>query len=177
MDANFNKCIEFILEAEGGYVNHSKDPGGETNFGIADARDGVKDGMADLDGDKKPDVSIKNLTKDQAKQVYYTDYWLKLKCDKMPLPVALMVFDSGVNQGLTAAAKILQRALGVTDDGVIGNVTVGKIMNTKPSELLPELCARRCHYYSGTRNVDTFGLGWFRRAVDCYEFAIKLKNS
>ena len=32
--SNFSKCLEVILHHEGGYVNHPKDPGGETNLGV-----------------------------------------------------------------------------------------------------------------------------------------------
>ena len=31
---NYQKCLEMILHHEGGYVNHPKDPGGETNLGV-----------------------------------------------------------------------------------------------------------------------------------------------
>mgnify|MGYP000683250118 CR=1 FL=1 len=31
---NYDKCLELILHHEGGYVNHPKDPGGETNLGV-----------------------------------------------------------------------------------------------------------------------------------------------
>ena len=34
MQANYDKCLETILHHEGGYVNHPKDPGGETNLGV-----------------------------------------------------------------------------------------------------------------------------------------------
>ena len=34
MQANYEKCLEAILHHEGGYVNHPKDPGGETNLGV-----------------------------------------------------------------------------------------------------------------------------------------------
>ena len=33
--SKFDEIIEVVLEHEGGYVNDPKDPGGETNFGIA----------------------------------------------------------------------------------------------------------------------------------------------
>lgn len=154
-------CIDFILKHEGGYVNNPKDPGGETNYGIA----------------KKfyPDLNIRQLTKDQAAEIYYRDYWLKAKCDQMPLPVALMVLDSSVNQGISAASKILQRALNIKDDGVIGINTLTAIKNSKPSQLLPEMLAQRCKYYADTKNVDVFGLGWYRRCVDCYTLALSIK--
>ena len=61
--ADFEKAVEFVLRMEGGYVNDPKDPGGETNFGIA----------------KKsyPGVDIKNLTEEQAEEIYKRDYWEK----------------------------------------------------------------------------------------------------
>jgi len=34
MKSNYDKCLETILHHEGGYVNHPKDPGGETNLGV-----------------------------------------------------------------------------------------------------------------------------------------------
>ena len=32
--SNFDECLKLILHHEGGYVNHPKDPGGETNMGV-----------------------------------------------------------------------------------------------------------------------------------------------
>ena len=34
MNQNFDKCLEMLLEHEGGYVNDSLDPGGITNLDI-----------------------------------------------------------------------------------------------------------------------------------------------
>ena len=56
MLTEFNDIIEVVLHHEGGYVNDPDDPGGETNFGIAKR--------------SHPDVDIKNLTKDGAKEIY-----------------------------------------------------------------------------------------------------------
>jgi lysozyme family protein len=66
----FDEIIELTLEHEGGYVHDPKDLGGETNFGIA----------------KRfyPDVDIKNLTKEGAKDIYRKDYWDKNKVDDLP---------------------------------------------------------------------------------------------
>ena len=59
----FDEIIQITLEHEGGYVHDPTDLGGETNFGIA----------------KRfyPDVDIKNLTEDGAKEIYKRDYWDK----------------------------------------------------------------------------------------------------
>lgn len=160
MSNHFQQCITFILKHEGGYVNHPRDPGGETNMGIA----------------KKfyPHVDIKNLTVSQASEIYYNDYWLKNKCDQMPLKVALVVFDSTVNQGFVAAAKILQRALKVKDDGIIGPATLAAIKKVNQLDLISEFTSYRSLYYANTRNLDAFGLGWYRRTIDSYRYALSL---
>ena len=61
--SKFDEIIEVVLEHEGGYVNDPKDPGGETNFGIAKR--------------SHPDVDIKNLTKEGDKEIYKEVYWDK----------------------------------------------------------------------------------------------------
>ena len=38
---NYDKCLETILHHEGGYVNHPKDPGGETNLGVTKRTTGI----------------------------------------------------------------------------------------------------------------------------------------
>lgn len=40
---------------------------------------------------------------------------------------SLSVFDAAVNHGLGNASRMLQRAVGVVDDGVIGNMTIAAI--------------------------------------------------
>ena len=56
MLTTFDEIIEVTLHHEGGYVHDPSDLGGETNYGIA----------------KRfyPDVDIKNLTKEGAKEIY-----------------------------------------------------------------------------------------------------------
>ena len=89
----FNEIIEKVLEHEGGYVNDPTDRGGETKYGIT----------------KKfyPDVDIKNLTLDQAKHIYHTDYWRRAKCDEIPPKLRHIYFDMTVNFGKRGAVKVL----------------------------------------------------------------------
>lgn len=90
----FDACIEFVLAAEGGYVNDKYDSGGETKYGIS----------------KKsyPKVDIKNLTLDGAKAIYKKDYWLACRCDELPEPLDIVVFDTAVNMGQGRANGFLQ---------------------------------------------------------------------
>jgi lysozyme family protein len=106
----FSKCIVVILKNEGGYVNNPKDPGGETQYGIAKRF--------------HPNIDIKNLTIGGAMAIYYTEYWLPMNLEGINNDeLVLHVFDHGVNAGVVTAIKILQRLVGVGDDGVIGDET------------------------------------------------------
>lgn len=97
---SFLHALSFILAKEGGYVNDSTDKGGETNFGISDKRDGLADGKTDVDGDGKPDTPIKDLTSEQAGEIYYRDYWSPAYCSDWPDGISLIVFDAAVQHGV-----------------------------------------------------------------------------
>ena len=153
----FNKIIDVVLEHEGGYVNDPKDPGGETNFGIAKR--------------SHPDEDIKNLTKEDAKRIYYQDYWMKNRVPQIPDQLKHIYFDMCVNQGRSRAVKILQqtanaKGAGLIVDGGLGPKTVGALENVE----LERVRAYRIKYYADlvTRkpNLEKFYFGWFRRALE-----------
>ena len=81
----FQRCILFVLDQEGGYVNDPRDPGGETNFGISKR--------------SYPDVDIRALTKPQAIEIYRKDYWLPSGAVAAPWPLCLAILDAAVLQG------------------------------------------------------------------------------
>ena len=157
MLTSFDDIIEVVLHHEGGYVNDPKDPGGETNFGIAKR--------------SHPDVDIKNLTKEGAKEIYYEDYWCANKVPYMPGDLKHIYFDMCVNQGRGRAVKILQRAAnakgaGLKVDGGMGPKTLAAMKDVE----LDRVRAYRVKYYADlvTRKPDLekFYFGWFRRALE-----------
>jgi len=100
MDERFERFFRDILRHEGGYVNHPNDPGGETNYGISKRQ--------------YPHLDIKNLTREQAKVIYYYDYWVKYRCDKLAkisFQVATKYCDFLINAGERNAKAVLLRAL------------------------------------------------------------------
>lgn len=104
--AVFKRAVTLILAHEGGYVNDPQDPGGETNMGISRR--------------SYPNEDIRGMTVERAIAIYRQDFWDRLRCDELPWPLAVQVFDMGVNAGTGTAIKVLQRSLGVTIDGVLG---------------------------------------------------------
>ena len=115
--SNYNECLKIILMHEGGYVNHPKDPGGETNLGV------TKRVYEEWGGTKE----MKDLTVEDVEPIYKKNYWDKIKGDDLPDGLDLCVFDFGVNAGPGRAAKFLQRMIGTTVDGGIGPMTLAKV--------------------------------------------------
>jgi len=119
--AYFDDCFDKLLGHEGGYVFNPADPGGETKWGISKR--------------SYPNLDIKNLTVEDAKRIYWRDYWLRCGCEDLPRGLAFDVFDAAVNSGANQAARWLQTALGVRADGVIGPDTKAAAANGVPTGL------------------------------------------
>lgn len=136
-----------------GYVDDPYDNGGETKFGVAK--------------NANPDLNIRRLTWEQAKEVYYRRYWINGSCDKLPARVAILHFDGCVNHGVGRANKFLQRALNVGVDGVIGPITAGKAHKSDQIALCKDICLQRAEFYRAiVRNNPSQGRyinGWMRR--------------
>lgn len=149
---DFDKAFEAIMEWEGGYVFDSNDPGGETKFGICKR--------------SYPNLDIKNLTKQQAKEIYKMDYWDAVSADKLPDSIKLMVFDCAVNQGCPFAKITLQKALGVTRDGIIGPKTLAAFEDVSEYMLIKKITAYRLERYMALKHWSYYSKGWMKRLFD-----------
>ena len=108
---------------------------------------------------------MRAMTREQAYKIYYSAFWLRYQCDKMPEAVAYQFFDAAVNHGLGNASRMLQRAVGVVDDGVIGNMTIAAIKKMAISDVIMRLNAERLEFYCKLSTFTTFGKGWVRRVA------------
>ena len=151
---SFESAIEFVLAQEGGLSTDPDDPGGLTKFGISQR--------------SYPDLDIRKLTKTAATGILYKDYWLAAECDKMPFPIAIMVFDAAVNQGKPTAVGMLQKALKVTVDGVVGPQTLRAVRSANIQGLVCALVAKRAMKYAQSPQLTLYGPGWFQRLAVCH---------
>lgn len=154
--SKFNTFIQRVLSHEGGYSNNPKDPGGETNWGIT-KRTAVANGYTG---------PVRAMTRDQAIAIYRTAFWERYHADKMPDAVAYQFFDACVNHGHGNAARMLQRAAGVPDDGIIGEISLQAINTTPENDLLLRFNAERLAFYAKLSTFGTFGKGWIRRVAE-----------
>src|SRR5210317_647446 len=134
MEANFFKSLEMVLHHEGGFVSHPEDPGGATNKGITHKT------YADFLGRPLEDVSeLKNIPDEHVQQIYKNGYWDKVRGDELPGGVDFCVFDWAVNSGPGRAAKALQKAVMVTQDGAIGPKTLAAVSEMTPTEIIESI--------------------------------------
>jgi lysozyme family protein len=156
----FLKAFDYMMYHEGGYVNDPKDAGGETKFGISKR--------------SYPHLDIKNLTRDQARQIYFCDFWMKAKCEQIDDEnIATKFFDLAVHTGIPQAVKLIQRALRaagaqVIEDGIIGSETLAAINKVDPTDLLAALKSEAAGLYRLIANANPsqqrFIEGWLNRA-------------
>lgn len=168
---NYQACLDMILHHEGGYVNHPKDPGGETNLGV------TKRVYEEWGGTK----DMKDLEVEDVAPIYRKNYWDRIKADDLPSGLDLCVFDFGVNAGTGRAAKYLQSLVGATADGAIGPNTLKTVevyVQIEGIEATIEAYQKnRQGYYEKLKTFETFGRGWTRRNNETTEAALKMVSS
>ena len=156
----FDQAFAFVIGAEGGFTNNPKDPGNWTEPNCTGKCAGTKYGIS---ARAYPSLDIVNLTLDQAQAIYRRDYWDKIAGDHLPPPLALLVFDAAVNNGIGRAVLWVQAAVGVEPDGILGPITLGAMGGKLGVDLCVEFQAQRLAFMGGLPTWKNFGLGWSRR--------------
>jgi lysozyme family protein len=149
---NFDQAFDRLISNEGGYCNVSGDPGGETKFGISKR--------------SYPNVDIAGLTREQAKEIYRRDFWLRGQMDQYDGAIAFQAFDAAVNHGIETSIRLLQRSAGVADDGHVGPITIAAIKGKSVTDMLMLFIAQRIKFWTRLSTWSSFGKGWANRAAD-----------
>lgn len=136
----FDAIMEYVFKDEGGYVNHPKDPGGATNMGVTQR---TYDWYCELN--KISSKNVKDLTKEEAKQVYHQLFWEKSGAKEIAengnAELAYVVFDTAIHSGVARAKKLLAKSGGDAE----------------------KMLENRLAFLQGLKNWSTFGRGWTAR--------------
>lgn len=134
-----------------GFVDHPKDPGGVTKFGVAQRYN--------------PKVDVREVDYPTSRQTGYNVYWLapSNNCSVMSPRIACMAFDMNYLMGPGGSKKVMQQA------GVSGT-------ETGAAELaaLEAITAARISYLRAKPGWPTFGKGWTRRAMESLAYCKEL---
>lgn len=155
----FDDIIEQVIESEGGsrITKDPLDPGGTTKYGVSQRA--------------YPDLDIEKLQEQQAKDIYYHDYWIPSKADKVPAQIREIYFDMVVNFGKRSAVKVLQQACNgkntfeIAVDGGIGPATLGACKNLEPERLRSYRVLKFANIVYKKPSQEKYWFGWFRRAL------------
>lgn len=148
----FNATVDLVVNLEGGHSLDKNDSGNWTGGaqGIGELK-GTKHGISAA---SYPDLDIENLTVEDAKAIYYRDYWLKAGCDKLSPQLAVLVMDCAINSGVGLANKLLKESSNTMD-----------------------FIARRYTHYASLEQFNLYGRGWVRRFSSIVAHAATLTDN
>ena len=161
----FEQAFAFVVGHEGGYDRNAADPGNYTGgaVGAGELR-GTKFGISAA---AYPALDIAGLTLADAQAIYRRDYWDRVRGDDLPPPLALLIFDSAVNNGVARASRWLQAAVDAEQDEQLGPITLAAVHATVARQggaaLCAEFQAQRTTFMASLPTWRVFGLGWARR--------------
>jgi len=169
--ANFSIAYNnFVKPWEGGYANVPGDKGLETYAGISRRFFPDWDGWPFIDKVKAQIGAIANnkffseLTPSVEK--FYYNLWVSTGASKInDQNLANIIFDYIVNSGKTGV-KNVQKIVGVTQDGILGNNTAAAINNSNPIDLYNAIKQQRIEFYkmlAERPNQSQFLPGWLNR--------------
>ena len=157
----FDAILERLMKHEGGYVNHPNDPGGETMYGVTKRVAQAHGYFGDM----------RKLPKSTAKAITEKSYYKAVKGDQLDRLIAWQLTDAAYNHGNRQAVKFLQRAVGVTADGLIGPRTLAAVAEMDKNDVVFLFLAERLEFFTNLRIWQTFGKGWARRIVGNLRYA------
>ena len=176
----FDRALRYTLGIEGEYSDHPSDSGGKTRYGITEQKArawGYTGSMSELP------VSL-------AIRIYREDYWDIIRLDQvaeLSEPVALEMFDTGVNCGIGVPVRFLQRMLNafnrqqvdypdIAVDGIMGRNTLAALRAflTRRGKLGSQVLVEALNSLQGAFYTDLaerrpkdedFMFGWFANRV------------
>jgi len=150
---NFARCLAFVLQWEGGFVNDPRDPGGATNMGVTRAT------LSRWRGRPVSVAEVQRLTRDEATKIYRARYWAPISGDALPVGVDLIALDIAVNMGVSRALTWLHQT---------GDVPAGQRDDA--------LATKRVAFWRGLQTWAVYGRGWSRRGAACLALANQMQH-
>lgn len=168
--SDFDTCIAYTLQWEGGNDDDPRDPGGRTSRGIIQTEWNTwRQTHPGLPSD------VWQAPQDQVLAIYKQQYWDALSCDELPAGIDFVVFDYGVNSGISRAANLLQQMTGADVDGEVGPDTIAATAKvTDVAGFINKFCDARLAFLKGLGTWGTFGKGWTNRVEGVRQEALGL---
>jgi lysozyme family protein len=175
----FEVALNFTLKWEGGYVNHPKDPGGPTKYGIT---------QKTYDECRKqlglPEKKVSQLTYEEAEKIYFFRYWAEVArvTEQLWFEFRVALFDTFVQFGVSGGTQLWQMALGIKVDGIWGPITESVTKTyinrndsaTAALALVAERIKYRAKRVKEAPGQAVFLGGWLNRDTDLMMYVLKV---
>jgi lysozyme family protein len=166
----WHDAMKVYLKFEGGKDDDPIDPGGRTNQGVIQREFSGwlrKNGM--------PNRDVFTMTDAERDTIYWENYGNRVRFNELPPGVDIVVADGAINSGPSQSVKWLQRALGLTADGTMGNVTIQAILDYPDHDvLIAKIIERRDAFLRSLKTFYHFGKGWIARTSQLREDRVRL---
>ena len=150
-----NDYLDALIAREGGFVDHPRDPGGATRYGITQRVARTHGYQGDM----------RELPVSEARRIARIAYWDAVRADEVPDAVRFDLFDAAYHSGPVQAVRWLQRAAGADDDGKLGPKTLLAVRMADPQLLAKRFNGHRLRFLADLKTWDDFGKGWARRVA------------
>ena len=169
--------IAALFALEGGYVNHPKDPGGETNYGITKS-------VAQDNGYFGP---MRDMPKEYAWSIYYNEYIKEpgyAPMESHSSAVLEELVDTAVNTGVSRSSRWFQQSLNslsrggkdykmIAIDGKVGSSTIDayKALSAKRGKrqscemVIKLMDAQQANHYMSLTKLSDFTPGWVQYRI------------
>lgn len=145
----FEKVFATILQKEGGFQKDPNDRGNYANGKLIGTKYGISAAAY-------PTLDIPNLTIQQAKDIYYRDFWKKSGASGIKdAGLGLVHMDTAFHSGTGKAAELLKSSGG----------DVNKYLD------------QRLEFLKSLKNWDTYGAGWTKRIEEIRKQANQLSGN
>ena len=160
----FDEAFRRLIGHEGSLSMNPDDRGNWTSgiIGVGQLR-GTKYGISAM---TYPHLDIARLTLGEARAIAQVDFWDKISADDLPAQIRFDAFDTAFNSGPPRAIRLLQNALGVAEDGVLGPVSRAALLKADALRVVARFNGARLAFMADNPTQwRNFGRGWARRVA------------
>lgn len=177
MQVNYPAFVRRMIDRyEGGYGWDKGDPGGPTNFGIT-CYDLAKNRGQVMDSMTRWAPLVKAMTRAEAESIYDRKYAKPINFADLPSGSDVVMFDYGVNSGISRPVRVACALLKFPATGVMTRDLLTAIQKADPTWFVRSMNAERLHFMHQIRGGsawEKFGKGWNARVQDLGVYALKL---
>lgn len=168
--SDFPKCLGFVWQFDGQKNDAAPTENFATDYGVTQYTWGTAQQRGMIPSNKP----ISQATKADCEKILQVMFYQDLGCDKMQAGVDLVVFNDGMGCGVEHAAKLVQRLVHVTEDGVIGPETLSAIEAMGAKRFIDAMHDADETYFAALKNAPIYLKGWDRREDEARTLAYQM---